>query len=69
MKRTAIYAGTFDPITLGHLDVAERASRAGIRALLEGSEPFAAEAHKLEDATDDFQHKDLFNRDFEGRTK
>ena len=25
--RTAIYAGTFDPITLGHVDVARRASR------------------------------------------
>jgi len=27
MNRAAIYAGTFDPITLGHLDVIERASR------------------------------------------
>ncbi|MBU0679580.1 MAG: pantetheine-phosphate adenylyltransferase [Verrucomicrobia bacterium] len=26
MNSTAIYAGTFDPITLGHLDVMERAS-------------------------------------------
>lgn len=25
--RTAIYAGTFDPITLGHLDLIERASK------------------------------------------
>lgn len=25
--RTAIYAGTFDPITLGHLDLIERAAR------------------------------------------
>ncbi len=24
MKRTAIYAGTFDPITLGHLDLVQR---------------------------------------------
>lgn len=27
MMRTAIYAGTFDPITLGHLDVAQRAAK------------------------------------------
>ncbi len=27
MARTAVYAGSFDPITLGHLDVARRASR------------------------------------------
>ena len=26
-KRTAIYPGSFDPITLGHLDVIERAAR------------------------------------------
>ena len=26
MKHSAIYAGTFDPITLGHLDLMERAS-------------------------------------------
>ena len=26
MKRLAIYAGTFDPITYGHIDIAERAS-------------------------------------------
>jgi len=27
MKQSAIYAGTFDPITLGHLDLIERAGR------------------------------------------
>ncbi len=27
MKRIAVYAGTFDPPTLGHLDVVERAAR------------------------------------------
>jgi len=27
MKRKAIYAGTFDPITLGHLDLVERAAK------------------------------------------
>ena len=26
MKRTALYAGSFDPITCGHLDIIERAS-------------------------------------------
>jgi len=26
-KKTAIYPGTFDPITLGHLDIVERASK------------------------------------------
>jgi pantetheine-phosphate adenylyltransferase len=25
MKRTALYPGSFDPVTLGHLDIAERA--------------------------------------------
>ena len=25
--RTAVYPGTFDPVTLGHLDVLRRASR------------------------------------------
>lgn len=27
MNRAAIYAGTFDPITVGHMDVVERAAR------------------------------------------
>lgn len=27
MKKTALYAGSFDPITNGHLDIIERASR------------------------------------------
>ena len=27
MKRTAVYPGTFDPVTHGHLDLAERARR------------------------------------------
>ena len=26
MKRTALYAGSFDPITNGHLDIVERAA-------------------------------------------
>ncbi len=32
--RTAVYAGTFDPITLGHVSVAERAARAFDRVIL-----------------------------------
>jgi pantetheine-phosphate adenylyltransferase len=27
MTRRAIYPGTFDPITMGHLDIIERCSR------------------------------------------
>jgi pantetheine-phosphate adenylyltransferase len=27
MKNTAVYPGTFDPITFGHIDIVERASR------------------------------------------
>lgn len=27
MKRIAVYAGTFDPITLGHIDIIKRASK------------------------------------------
>jgi pantetheine-phosphate adenylyltransferase len=27
MKRTAVYTGSFDPITLGHLDIIQRAAR------------------------------------------
>lgn len=27
MKRRAIYAGSFDPVTLGHLDIIKRASK------------------------------------------
>lgn len=34
MNRAAIYAGTFDPITLGHLDVIERAARIFDRLIL-----------------------------------
>jgi len=34
MKHSAIYAGTFDPITLGHLDLIRRASRIFERVIL-----------------------------------
>jgi pantetheine-phosphate adenylyltransferase len=34
MNQSAIYAGTFDPITLGHLDVIERAARVFPRLVL-----------------------------------
>ena len=34
MNRAAIYAGTFDPITVGHLDLIERAARIFPRVIL-----------------------------------
>jgi len=34
MMKAAIYAGTFDPLTLGHLDVAERAAHVFDRLVL-----------------------------------
>lgn len=34
MQRTAVYAGSFDPITNGHLDVVERAARLFDRIIL-----------------------------------
>lgn len=34
MKRTAVYPGTFDPVTNGHLDLVERASRQFDRLIL-----------------------------------
>lgn len=33
-ERTAVYAGSFDPVTLGHIDVAERAARLFDRVIL-----------------------------------
>ncbi len=37
-KLTAIYPGTFDPVTLGHLDVLERASKMFDRVIIAASE-------------------------------
>lgn len=37
-KLTAIYPGTFDPITLGHLDVLDRASRMFEKVIIAASE-------------------------------
>ena len=34
MKTTAVYAGTFDPITLGHMDLIERSSELFERVIL-----------------------------------
>jgi pantetheine-phosphate adenylyltransferase len=34
MRHSALYAGTFDPITLGHLDLMERASRIFERVII-----------------------------------
>lgn len=34
MKRTAVYPGTFDPLTLGHVDVIHRAARIFDRVIL-----------------------------------
>jgi pantetheine-phosphate adenylyltransferase len=44
VKRTAVYPGTFDPVTLGHLDLAERGRRHFDRLIIailrnEGKEP------------------------------
>jgi pantetheine-phosphate adenylyltransferase len=44
VKRTAVYPGTFDPVTLGHLDLAERGRRHFDRLVIailrnEGKEP------------------------------
>lgn len=57
MNRAAIYAGTFDPITVGHLDVVERAARIFPRLLLAvaGSAPkstFFPVAERVEIARD-----------------
>ena len=57
--RTAVYPGTFDPITLGHLNVIERASRLfdrlviGIGVNAEKHPMFTAEerVHLIEEAT------------------
>jgi phosphate:Na+ symporter len=38
------------------IDVAHQALKSGIKALIEDHNPSINEAHKLEDATDDFQH-------------
>ncbi len=39
MHRAALYPGTFDPFTLGHLDIVERASRLFDRVLIGVAEP------------------------------
>ncbi len=39
MRRAALYPGTFDPFTLGHLDIVERASRLFDRVLIAVAEP------------------------------
>ena len=57
--RTAVYPGTFDPITLGHLNVIERASRlfdrlvVGVGINAEKRPMFTAEerVHLIEEAT------------------
>jgi pantetheine-phosphate adenylyltransferase len=43
MKTTAVYPGTFDPVTLGHLDVIERAHRRFGRVIVAVSQNLAKE--------------------------
>lgn len=45
MKKRAIYAGTFDPLTLGHLDIIERGAEIFDRVLM------AVVSHPLKDNT------------------
>ena len=52
MDVTAVYPGTFDPITNGHVDVAERASRMFHRVIISvaanpGKQPFFALADRV----------------------
>jgi len=51
-KRTAIYPGTFDPLTNGHLDVIERAAKLFDRVIVaiaenEGKNPLFSHAERL----------------------
>ena len=51
-KRTAIYPGTFDPLTNGHLDVIERAAKLFDRVIVaiaenEGKNPLFSRAERL----------------------
>jgi pantetheine-phosphate adenylyltransferase len=43
VKKEAIYAGTFDPLTMGHLDVLERACRIFDRVVVAVDDSFAKE--------------------------
>lgn len=52
MKRTAVYPGTFDPLTLGHVDVIHRAARIFDRVILAvaaGSSPSGATLFSLKE--------------------
>ena len=59
MKRIAVYAGSFDPITFGHLDVAKRGARLFDRVILAVGEnpnkqyllPYEQRMHIVEEAT------------------
>lgn len=64
MSHTAVYPGTFDPITLGHEDLARRASRLFDRVILavadsRAKKPFFTFDERVEMAREVF--KDLRN--------
>lgn len=61
MNNKAIYAGTFDPMTLGHLDVAERAARIFPElilsvAALTGKKTLFSQQERIELATQSVKH-------------
>jgi pantetheine-phosphate adenylyltransferase len=59
--KTAIYPGTFDPITYGHIDVVERAAKLFHHVLLgvapnAGKQPFFTLQERLQLASEALQH-------------
>lgn len=59
-KKTAIYPGTFDPITLGHIDIIQRASRLFDEIIVtlavnQSKKPLFSDAERLEMMRDAIQ--------------